>query len=134
MTDDNALILTQMKNIDVKLGKIAEDVVYLRGEQIRNEEWHKTLDSDMKEVHEAVHGNGQPGLAKEMKCIDDTMGDINTRLVAIETNEVKKSQLTTVSKLEWLKGWRAVFFTGITVLISTVVTLSIGYYFNTLAR
>lgn len=130
MADDNALLLVSMENIGTKLDKIGDDVDYLKGETIRNEEWHKSLNHDLREVHDAVHGNGKPGLTTELRCIDDAVGDINTRLAHIEKGEVNKTQLSTVSKLEWLKGWRAVFFTAMTVLLSTIITLGIGGFFN----
>lgn len=119
-----------MKNMDDKLDKIGGDVIYLREETVRNEEWHKSLDADLREVHEAVYGNGGIGLKQELKCIDDAVGDLGSRLTDRENDRKQRDTLKTTSKMAWLRGWRAVFFTGLTVLISTIITLGVGEYFR----
>ena len=122
-----------MEAMDKKLDKIGVDIVYLREETVRNEEWHKTLNDDLKEVHAAVYGNGNIGLKQELQCIDSAVGDINDRLSHIEDDKKQRDTLKTTTKLEWLRGWRAVFFTGLTVLISTAITLGVGGYFRAFA-
>ena len=122
-----------MEAMDKKLDKIGVDIVYLREETVRNEEWHKTLNDDLKEVHAAVYGNGNIGLKQELQCTDDAVGNINDRLSHIEDDKKQRDTLKTTTKLEWLRGWRAVFFTGLTVLISTAITLGVGGYFRAFA-
>ena len=122
-----------MEAMDKKLDKIGVDIVYLREETVRNEEWHKTLNDDLKEVHAAVYVNGNIGLKQELQCIDSAVGDINDRLSHIEDDKKQRDTLKTTTKLEWLRGWRAVFFTGLTVLISTAITLGVGGYFRAFA-
>lgn len=132
MADDNALLLVGMQSIGRTVDKISADMEYVKGEQIRNEEWHKSINSDLKEVHEAVHGNGKPGLTTELECIDSAVGEMSARLSAIETERRSRDTLKSTSRLEWLRGWRAVFFTAMTVLLSTIITLAVGHYFGTI--
>jgi hypothetical protein len=131
---DVDLLLVGMNSIGGKVDELCISMEYVKGELIRNEEWHKRLNDDVKDIHSAVHGNGKPGLTKELQCIDDAVADISRRLTAIETERRERDSLRTTSKLEWLRGWRAVFFTGATVLISTAITLSLGHYFGQLTE
>jgi len=130
MATDNELLLVGMNSIGGKVDSLCDGMEYVKGELIRNEEWHNTLNNSVGEIHDAVHGNGKPGLTNELKCIDNAVGEINVRLTAIENDSTNRATLSATSKLEWLRGWRAVFFTGITVTISTIVTLGLGYYFS----
>jgi hypothetical protein len=134
MPSDAELLLVGMESIGKKVDNLCDSMDYVKGEQIRNEEWHKVLNKNLKEVHEAVHGNGKPGLTKELQCIDDAVGKLGVRLDAIETERRKRDTWQTTSKLEWLRGWRAVFFTAMTVLLSTIITLSLGHYFGQLTQ
>lgn len=130
MSNDTELLLVGMNSIGGKVDNLCDSMEYVKGELIRNEEWHKTLNDSVGEIHDAVHGNGKPGLTRELQCIDDAVGGLDKRLEAIETERRTRDTLKTTSKMEWLRGWRAVFFTAMTVFLSTIITLGLGHYFG----
>ena len=135
---NTALMLRGMESIGRKVDKIDEDIQYVKGELVRNEEWNNVLNKSVQDIHEAVHGNGKAGLSQEIKCLDDAIGnhteEINDLRRAVEgINVVHKEEdtLQKAARLEWLKGWRAVFFTLVTTILTVTATLIINNYLAT---
>lgn len=139
MDKDTSLLMEGMKSIGNKVDKIDADMQYVKGELVRNEEWHKVLNKSVSDIHEAVHGNGKAGLSQEIKCIDEAVGDnlerinsIDERLNQIAKFHEKEDERTWLQKQEWVKGWRGLLFTIITTAATVTVTLLVqNYLFHT---
>ena len=134
---NTALMLRGMESIGRKVDKIDEDIQYVKGELVRNEEWHNVLNKSVQDIHEAVHGNGKQGLSQEIKCLDDTIGEHSEEIQSlkiavsnINTTHKEEDTLQKAARLEWLKGWRAVFFTLVTTILTVTATLLINNYLN----
>ena len=133
-----ALIMRGMESIGTKVDKIDADIQYVKGELVRNEEWHKVLNKSVQGIHEAVHGNGKAGLSQEIKCIDDAVGeqaeqirDLDRRLDGIAQFHKKEDERNWLEKMEWVKGWRGLVFTILTTAATVTITLLVqNYIFN----
>lgn len=132
------LIMRGMESIGNKVDKIDADMQYVKGELVRNEEWHKVLNQSVQGIHEAVHGNGKAGLSQEIKCIDDAVGenakqirDLDKRLDGIAQFHKVQDERTWLQKQEWVKGWRGLVFTILTTAATVTITLLVqNYIFN----
>lgn len=134
-----ALVMRGMESIGTKVDKIDADMQYVKGELVRNEEWHKVLNQSVQGIHEAVHGNGKAGLSQEIKCIDDAVGknakqieEIDRRLDGIAKFHQREDERNWLEKQEWVKGWRGLIFTILTTAATVAITLIVqNYLFNT---
>lgn len=129
------LIMEGMKSIGNKVDKIDADMQYVKGELVRNEEWHKVLNQSVQGIHEAVHGNGKAGLSQEIKCIDDAVGEnakqikeLDKRLDSIAQFHKEEDKRNWLERQEWVKGWRGLIFTILTTAATVAITIVIQNY------
>ena len=130
-----ALIMRGMESIGTKVDKIDADIQYVKGELVRNEEWHKVLNRSVQGIHEAVHGNGKAGLSQEIKCIDDAVGEqaeqikeLTTRLDGIAEFHKEEDKRNWLERQEWVKGWRGLIFTILTTAATVTITIMVQNY------
>ena len=132
------LIMKSIDSIGHKVDKIDEDMQYVKGELVRNEEWHKVLNKSVQGIHEAVYGNGKAGLSQEIKCIDDAVGKnsekidaLNQRFRGVAELRKEENERNWLEKQEWVKGWRGLIFTILTTAATVTITLMAqNYIFN----
>jgi len=133
-----ALIMRGMESIGAKVDKIDADIQYVKGELVRNEEWHKVLNKSVQGIHEAVHGNGKQGLSQEIKCIDDAVGRnaeqieiLDQRIRGIAEFHKEEDKRNWLERQEWVRGWRGLVFTILTTAATVTITLLVqNYIFN----
>jgi len=137
--EHNDLLMKTIDNIDRKVDGLVIDIQGVRQDLVRNEEWHKVLNSQVKDIHDAVYGNGKIGLSQEIKCIDDAVGanaeeigNLIEKVDELSKRHQKQDSLKEASKLEWLRGWRAVIFAVVTTALTAVATLGVDRFLDNL--